>query len=548
MEVSSSKETEMHSLLDRGSTSPRFEVEPLKMNSYQDVIDPQDDTKTEDHEDDEARYQVGYESLLEVVDNPKPQKDHPPTNFVGTSGDRYILVMVGMPARGKSYIARRLRQYLSFFQDAPTELFNVGQYRRKTLGAQQMHDFFNHDNEEAAKQRKECAMAAMKDLKAWFEKDIRKEINNNIPVVMSRVAIYDATNTTKIRRRWIMEQLMPILESPRQVIFIESICDDTASEENRKIIENNIIQAKLKMPDYEGLSAKEAVEDFKQRIAHYSKVYETIDEEAEKHLTWIKLIDAGRQVTMNNIRGFLPGKIVQFLMNLNLSTHPIYLSRHGESEYNVLGKIGGDSGLSENGEDYARVLAQYAHTHILGLNEDGSFKDPKNKVASHARLFTSSLKRTQDTARHIAHPVCDDGWIVMRKKVWRSLDEIYAGVFDGMTYEEIKENAPHEFEQRSQDKLYYRYPRGESYVDVIQRLDSVIHEIERLRDPVLIVGHQGILRILYSYFMGYSREDAPFVSIPLNTVVKLTPIAYMCEEDRIQLRKQGDNVEEPPSH
>mmetsp|Transcript_1434 Transcript_1434/g.1846 ORF Transcript_1434/g.1846 Transcript_1434/m.1846 type:complete len:137 (+) Transcript_1434:254-664(+) len=136
----------------------------------------------------------------------------------------------------------------------------------------------------------------------------------------------------------------------------------------------------------------------------------------------------------------------------------------------------------------------------------------------------------------------------MRKKKWRALDEIYAGVFDGMTYEEIKEKAPHEFEQRQNSKLSYRYPRGESYLDVIQRLDPLVHEIERLRDPVLIIGHQGILRILYSYFMGYTREDAPFVSIPLNTVIKLTPIAYMCEEERIQLRKQGDNLDEPPSH
>mmetsp|Transcript_17631 Transcript_17631/g.21405 ORF Transcript_17631/g.21405 Transcript_17631/m.21405 type:complete len:546 (+) Transcript_17631:288-1925(+) len=535
----------MKSLLNLDSTSPRFEAERPK-SAFSPPSNADSTSKTDSGNGGDIKKhlthsgEVGYESLLEVVDNPKPQIENPRTSFIGQSGDRFILVMVGMPARGKSYIARRIRQYLSFFQNSPTELFNVGQYRRKTLGAQQTHDFFDHDNEEAQKLRSECAQMAMDDLKAWFAKEI--------PGVLSRVAIYDATNTTKERRRWIMEELSPILESRRQVIFIESICDDTTSEENKKIIDNNIIQAKLKMPDYENFNAQEAVEDFKKRIEHYREVYETIDENSEKDLTWIKLIDAGRQVTMNNIRGYLPGKIVQFLMNLNLSTHPIYLSRHGESEYNVLGKIGGDSGLSEEGEDYSKVLAKFVHTNILGLNEDGTFKDPNDKNASHARLFTSSLKRTQATAQHIAHPVCDDGWIVMRKKKWRALDEIYAGVFDGMTYEEIKEKAPHEFEQRQNSKLSYRYPRGESYLDVIQRLDPLVHEIERLRDPVLIIGHQGILRILYSYFMGYTREDAPFVSIPLNTVIKLTPIAYMCEEERIQLRKQGDNLDEPPSH
>jgi broad specificity phosphatase PhoE len=39
-----------------------------------------------------------------------------------------------------------------------------------------------------------------------------------------------------------------------------------------------------------------------------------------------------------------------------------------------------------------------------------------------------------------------------------------------MTYEEIAETYPEEFERRKSDKLAYRYPRGESYLDVIHRL------------------------------------------------------------------------------
>ena len=37
----------------------------------------------------------------------------------------------------------------------------------------------------------------------------------------------------------------------------------------------------------------------------------------------------------------------------------LYLSRHGESEYNVAGKIGGDSPLAPRGKDYADVLGNY---------------------------------------------------------------------------------------------------------------------------------------------------------------------------------------------
>ena len=45
-----------------------------------------------------------------------------------------------------------------------------------------------------------------------------------------------------------------------------------------------------------------------------------------------------------------------------------------------------------------------------------------------------------------------------------------------------------------------RYPSGESYLDVIQRLEPVIIEIERERECVCIVAHQAVLRALYGYF------------------------------------------------
>ena len=246
---------------------------------------------------------------------------------------------------------------------------------------------------------------------------------------------------------------------------------------------------------------------------------------------------------MNNIKGFLAGRVVQFLINLHFHPRPIYLSRHGQSEYNKLQKVGGDSGLSPAGEEYALALSKYVDEHILVDKIDGIDGDPM-----HARLFTSSLRRTKLTARHIKHDTLDDGWIVMRPKVLRNLDEIYAGVFDGYTYKEIQTVAPEEFEARSRNKLTYRYPRGESYLDVIDRLAPVIQEIERTKDPILIVGHQGILRIIYSYFMDYPREKAPFEKIPLNTIIKLIPDTYDCKEERKCLIPMSNEDKNTPSH
>ena len=44
-------------------------------------------------------------------------------------------------------------------------------------------------------------------------------------------------------------------------------------------------------------------------------------------------------------------------------------------------------------------------------------------------------------------------------------------------------------------------------------------------EPLLIVSHQAVLRLVYAYFAGVSREEAPRLSIPLNTVIELTPNA-----------------------
>jgi broad specificity phosphatase PhoE len=166
------------------------------------------------------------------------------------------------------------------------------------------------------------------------------------------------------------------------------------------------------------------------------------------------------------------------------------LTRHGQSEYNLLGKIGGDSGLSPAGLEYARRLATFAKEHIaVGGNADGLFdndsatqnEDENNESANAnasgdakkplpCRLWTSTLRRTKETAQFLKPEVVnctwDNGdsgdWVQFRPMARRNLDELYAGTCDGMTYKEIEKVFPDEFERRQNDKLAYRYPRGKS--------------------------------------------------------------------------------------
>lgn len=55
---------------------------------------------------------------------------------------------------------------------------------------------------------------------------------------------------------------------------------------------------------------------------------------------------------------------------------------------------------------------------------------------------------------------------------------------------QVKSSFPQEYAAREQDKLRYRYPRGESYLDIIARLEPVIFEMERQKAPILIIAHQ----------------------------------------------------------
>ena len=181
----------------------------------------------------------------------------------------------------------------------------------------------------------------------------------------------------------------------------------------------------------------------------------------------------------------------------------------------ALSTIDGDPPLTSRGHAYAERLAGYLREE-LGRDE---------LDARPLTVWTSTLRRTIDTTDPLGWPV----------RSWKLLDEIEAGICDGMTYAEIADRMPGEFSARRADKFRYRYPRGESYEDVIQRLDPVIIQLERQRSPVLVVGHQAVLRAIYAYLMDRPPHTCPTLPIPLHTVIELVPTAYGCEERRFQL-------------
>ena len=74
--------------------------------------------------------------------------------------------------------------------------------------------------------------------------------------------------------------------------------------------------------------------------------------------------------------------------------------------------------------------------------------------------------------------------------------------------------------------------RGESYVDIIERLQPVIFELERTTKPVIVVSHQAVLRCLISYFVDSPKTNIPYYSIPLHTLVKIVAKEGSYDEER----------------
>uniref|UniRef100_A0A8C5HLR3 6-phosphofructo-2-kinase domain-containing protein n=1 Tax=Gouania willdenowi TaxID=441366 RepID=A0A8C5HLR3_GOUWI len=379
-----------------------------------------------------------------------------------------VIVMVGLPARGKTYISKKLTRYLNWI-GVSTRAFNVGQYRRDATRSYNSFEFFRADNEEAMKIRKACAISALRDVCDFFTRD------------RGQVAVF----------------------------FVESICDDP------EIIAENIKEVKLSSPDYLNCDKEEAVNDFLKRIECYKINYVPLDDTKDRKLSYIKIFNVGSRYLVNRVQDHIQSRIVYYLMNIHVTPRSIYLSRHGESELNLVGRIGGDTGLSPRGAQYACALEKYV----------------REQSISDLKVWTSHMKRTIQTAEALG----------VQYEQWKALNEIDAGVCEEMSYEEIQEHFPEEFALRDQDKYRYRYPKGESYEDLVQRLEPVIMELER-QENVLVICHQAVMRCLLAYFLDKSASELPYLKCPLHTVLKLTPVAYGCRVESVFLNIEAVNT------
>ena len=382
--------------------------------------------------------------------------------------------------------------------------------------------FFDPQNQRAVKMREQVALESL------------DELLNYIMEEGGSVGILDATNSTMERRKAIVDHIRARAGPELGVLFLESSCVD------QELLEANM-RLKLSGPDYKGQDPVKALDDFKKRVALYEKSYVSLGEYEERNsMAYIQMIDVGRKVVSHQTNGFLSSQVVYYLLNFNLSPRQIWITRHGESTDNQLGRIGGDSELSENGRRYGRTLTRFIDhqrrqweiyqrqkdlmRHLPPRPGDTTPPNPSYIPRDRPRNFcvwSSMMKRAVQSIEGFN----EDEYDVKQMKM---LDELHAGKMEGLTYDEIRERFPEEYAHRKKNKLFYRYPGpgGEGYLDVINRLRTVIVEVERMTDHVLLVTHRSVARVLLAYFRGLKRDQVADLDVPLGMLYMLEPKPY----------------------
>jgi broad specificity phosphatase PhoE/predicted kinase len=380
---------------------------------------------------------------------------------------KLCIAMVGLPARGKSTIAKRLRESLEE-ESFRVAIFNNGEVRRDMLDDNTSHaDFFNPENSEGVLLREQIAT---------------RNLQGGLDFLRSGgdIAILDATNITRERRRKIWTGMAPI-----PVLFIECVNED------KELLATSITH-KTKISEFGHMTFSEAFQNFEARIRLYKSQYDRLIIEDN----YVILNSLQNRVVSEKITDDIPHypRIRDILVSDMIQN--LYIARHGETYFNRERRIGGNSELTGKGLSQADLLARH-------------FQDIKAPM-----IFSSTKHRTIQMAEAIKQYQPDCVHVPLRE-----LDEIDAGICEGLTYDEIRERHPEIHVARSMDKYHYIYPEGEGYATLQPRIQLGIKKVLYLSgnaDQIIIIGHQAVNRMILSYFLYRRLEDVPYIYIPQN--------------------------------
>ena len=162
-----------------------------------------------------------------------------------------------------------------------------------------------------------------------------------------------------------------------------------------------------------------------------------------------------------------------------MSTTNLFIIRHGETEYNKIGRMQGrgiDQPLNEKGRKQAEATARYLEEFGLDL------------------AVSSSLKRSIETAKVIA----DEFDVNLLS--YKELDEIDFGVFEGEFSKDVQAELDVIHERWQGGEVHLALDGGESPSQALERVRKRMASIieEHTGKNILVVLHGRLIRILLS--------------------------------------------------
>ena len=182
----------------------------------------------------------------------------------------------------------------------------------------------------------------------------------------------------------------------------------------------------------------------------------------------------------------------------------LYLLRHGETEFNVAGRLQGqqDSPLTARGRAQARGHGALLETLIA------------NPAAW--RVVASPLGRALNTARLACAELGLDEAVIETDP---RLKEIAYGEWEGLTYAQIEAGYPDHWAARERDRWGFVVPGGESYAMVAARAGAFLGES---RGNTIVVSHGGTGRVLRGLYARLAPPEIKTLEQPQDAVHRLT--------------------------
>jgi alpha-ribazole phosphatase len=184
----------------------------------------------------------------------------------------------------------------------------------------------------------------------------------------------------------------------------------------------------------------------------------------------------------------------------------LYLIRHGETEGAETRRYKGtiDVPLSENGIRQIEGVSDLLTKEITRSSTPPSspfLKEGKGGLLT--AVYCSDLTRAIKSAELIAKPYSIEPVIVP------ALRERNFGIWEGMSFDEIKEKHPEEFTAWAGNPLEFSPMEGESTVEVKDRVIAALNEIiqNHSGERIAIVSHGGVIRIILCSILGVPLEN-----------------------------------------